>query len=167
MQSVYTIDGNDFSKYDHELDWSGRLFEQYEEIAPIKNQGGIYAFTICEEIVYIGSSINLFNRLQTHIGHMHGKTNQYSSSMESKKYYYLNKYLSYVQFHVLHFLDKPVFKYQLEECEYDFIHKYCPIFNINYKDSQRRWNGSEQDIDDFVNGIILMDDLKTKFNPTK
>ena len=88
MQSVYTIDGNDFSKYDHELDWSGRLFEQYEEIAPIKNHSGIYAFTICEEIVYIGSSTNLFNRLQTHIGHMHGKTNQYSSSMESKKYYY-------------------------------------------------------------------------------
>lgn len=65
MQSVYTINGNDFSKYDHELDWSGKLFEQYEEIAPIKNQGGIYAFTICEEIVYIGSSINLFNRLGT------------------------------------------------------------------------------------------------------
>lgn len=167
MQSVYTIDGNDFYKYNHELDWSGKLFEQYEEIAPIRNQGGIYAFTICGEIVYIGSSRNLFNRLQTHIGHMHGKTNQSSSSMENKKYYYLKKYLPYVQFHILRFLDKPVFKYQLEECEYDFINKYRPIFNINYKNGQRRWNDSEQDLDNFVNGIISMDDLKTKSNTTK
>ena len=135
MQSVYTIDGNDFYKYDHELDWSGKLFEQYEEIAPIRNQGGIYAFTICGEIVYIGSSRNLFDRLQTHIGHMHGKTNQSSSSMENKKYYYLKKYLPYVQFHILRFLDKPVLQYQLEECEYDFINKHSPIFNINYKNN--------------------------------
>jgi hypothetical protein len=167
MQSVYTIDGNDFYKYDHELDWSGKLFEQYDEVAPIRNQGGIYAFTICGEIVYIGSSRNLFNRFQTHIGHMHGKTNQSSSSMENKKYYYLKKYLPYVQFHILRFLDKPVFKYQLEECEYDFINKHSPIFNINYKNGQRRWNDSEQDLDNFVNGIVSMDDLKMKSNTTK
>jgi hypothetical protein len=98
---------------------------------------------------------------------MHGKTNQSSSSMENKKYYYLKKYLPYVQFHILRFLDKPVFKYQLEECEYDFINKYRPIFNINYKDGRRRWNDSEQDINDFVNGIISMDNLKMKSSTTK
>lgn len=34
-------------------------------------------------------------------------------------------------------------------------------------DHELEWNGSEQDIDDFVNGIISMDDLKTKSNSTK
>lgn len=166
-KKIYTIDGRDLAKYNPELDWSGKLFEQYEELIPIRKQSGIYAFTLCGEIVYIGYSINLLGRLQSHIAHMQGKTNQSSTSMENKKYYYLNKYLSHVQFEVLYFYNRSVSKAQLEEHEYEFIHQYSPIFNINYKDKLVRWNDSEQNIDDFVNGIISMEDLKIKSNTTK
>lgn len=162
MQDIYTIDGKNFAKYNPELDWSGKLFEQYEEISPISRRAGVYAFTLCGEVVYVGSSINLFGRLQTHIAHMQGKTNRNSTSIDQKKYYYLNKYLPYVQFEILYFYDKFVSKSQLEEKEYELINQYCPIFNVNYKDRLKRWNGSEQDIDNFVHEITSMDDLKSK-----
>lgn len=156
----YVISGIDFLKYNPELDWSGKLFEQYTEVHTLKQQAGVYAFTLCGEIVYIGSSNNLFGRFQTHIAHMQGKTNRSSASLEKKKYFYLNKYLPYVKFEIICFYDKSISRSQLEENEYDFITRHCPIFNVNYKNGQRRWNGSEQDIDDFVNGIISMDKLK-------
>lgn len=158
------IAGNDFPKYNPELDWSGQLFKQYPEVYSLKQQTGIYAFTLCGKIVYIGSSRNLFGRLQTHIAHIQGKTNQNSTSIEKKKYYYLSKYLPYVQFKILYFYDEPVSKNQLEEKEYSFINKYCPIFNI---DGCQLWNDSAQAVDDFVHGVISMDDLKMTFNKTK
>lgn len=160
MDGLYTINGKDFAKYNPELDWSGKLFEQYSEVAQIRKRAGVYAFTLCGEIVYIGSSINLFGRLQTHIAHLHGKTNQRSTSWQWRKYHYLNKYLSEVQFRVIEFIDQPVAKNELESSEYKYINQYCPIFNINYKNQLKRWSGSEQDIDSFINGIISMDELK-------
>jgi hypothetical protein len=167
MQSIYTIDGADFAKYNPELDWSGKIFEQYNEIAPLRRCPGIYAFTLCGEIVYIGSSTNLFGRLQTHIANMQGKTNYRNQSMKWKKYHYLNKHISNVQFKVIEVCDKTITKDQLENIEYKYINQHCPIFNINYKDSLHRWSGSEEDIDNFVNGTISMDELTTKSNTTK
>ena len=163
MQSIYTIDGIDFAKYNPELDWSGKLFEQYEEIAPLHKQPGIYDFTLCGEVVYIGSSINLFGRLQTHIAHMQGNANRTHSSLKWRKYFYFKKYISQAQFQVLEFCNQSVTKDELESLEYTYINQYCPIFNINYKDKLKRWNGSEHDIDNFINGMISIDDLKNKF----
>ena len=163
MQGAYIINGLDFAKYNLELDWSGKLFEQYEEIDALRRQPGIYAFTLCGEIVYIGSSTNLFGRLQTHIGNLQGKTNYRRSSLKWRKYHYLNKHISMVQFQVIEFCDHNITKDELEALEYAYINQYCPIFNINYKDKLKRWNGFEYDIDNFVNGIISIDDLKNKF----
>ena len=168
MQSIYKINGLDFNKYNPEIDWSGKYFDQYQEAIKLKNCAGIYAFTLCNEPVYIGSSINLFGRFQTHIMHMHSKSNSQSSKLKWKKYYYLSKYIDRVQFQVLNIYDNTISNTKLEEYEYAYINKYCPIFNINYKDTLKRWNGTEQDIDDFVNGIISIDILKNKIiNPTK
>ena len=161
---MYSINGTEFAKYNPELDWNGKLFEQYNEIAPLRKCPGVYTFTLCGEIVYIGSSTNLFGRLQTHIANMQGKTNYHNPSMKWRKYHYLNKHISNVQFKVLEFCDKTITKDQLENIEYMYINQHRPIFNINYKDTLCKWNGSEQDIDDFVNGIISMDDLKTPQN---
>lgn len=161
---MYSINGTEFAKYNPELDWSGKFFEKYNEIAPLRKCPGVYTFTLCGEIVYIGSSTNLFGRLQTHIANMQGKTNYRNPSMKWRKYHYLNKYISNVQFKVLEFCDKTITKDQLENIEYRYINQHRPVFNINYKDTLYRWNGSEQDIDDFVNGIISMDDLKTQQN---
>jgi hypothetical protein len=166
MQGIYAIHGLDFAKYNPTLDWSGKLFEQYEEIAPIRKRAGVYAFTLCGEIVYIGSSTNLFGRLQTHIGNLQGKTNYRRSSLKWRKYHYLNKHISKVQFHVLEFCEYGTTKEDLEILEYKYINQHCPIFNVNYKDKLKRWNGSEYDIDNFVNGAISMDDLKQS-NTTK
>lgn len=160
MRNVYSIDGIDFAKYNPELDWSGRIFDEYQDAMSLRYRAGVYAFTLCDEVVYVGSSMNLFGRLQTHIAHIYSKSNKDSSSVKYKKYYYLNKYLPHVKFYVLCFFDSDVTKSQLEEKEYSFINQYCPIFNVNYKDSIHRWNGSEQDIDSFVNGTIHMNDLK-------
>ena len=160
MQGICTIDGLDFDKYNPELDWSGKLFEQYEEIAPLRKQPGIYAFTLCREVVYIGSSINLFGRLQTHIAHMQGNANCTHSSLTWRKYFYLKKYISQVQFQVLEFCNTNISKSELEDIEYSYVNKHNPIFNINRGKSLHQWDGSEQDIDDFVNGNLSMDNLK-------
>lgn len=164
---LYTISGVDFAKYNPELDWSGKLFGQYKEISPIRNHTGIYAFTLCDEIVYIGSSTNLFGRFQTHIAHLQGKLNKNSVSVEKRKYYYLNKYLPQVQFKVLEFYNNSISKDELESNEYKLIHSYNPIFNINFKNEIKKWDWSEQNIDDFVNEIISMDKLKMKSNTAK
>ncbi len=158
---TYTINGMEFAKYNPELDWTGKIFKQCDEVALLKNRAGVYAFTLCGEIVYIGSSINLFGRFQTHIGSLQGKTNYRNSSLKWRKYHYLNKHISEVQFQVLEFCDRGVNKESLEILEYKYINQYCPIFNINYKDKLKRWNGSEYDIDNFVDGTISMDDLKS------
>lgn len=161
-QSIYTINGFTFDKYNPELDWSGKLFEQYEEISLLRKQAGIYAFTLCNEIVYIGSSINLFRRLQTHIANLQGKTNYQNPSLKWRKYHYLNKHISKVQFQVIGFCNQDITKEDLELLEYEHINRHCPIFNVNYKDKLKRWKGSEQDIDNFVAGLILMEDLKNQ-----
>lgn len=160
MQSIYVISGKDFAKYNPELDWSGRLFNQYKEIIPLRNCAGVYAFTMCGEIVYIGSSTNLFGRLQTHIANIQGKTNARSTNLKWKKYHYINKHISHVQFHIIETFDVNITKEQLESIEYQYIKQYRPIFNINYKDELMMWGGSEQDIDNFVNGIVSMSGLK-------
>jgi excinuclease UvrABC nuclease subunit len=164
MQGIYTIDGVDFAKYNPEIDWTGKHFNQYPEVVNLKNRVGVYVFTLCGEPVYIGSSTNIFGRLQTHIAHMKSKTNQQSSKLKWKKYYYLNKYVSHVQFQVLDIYSNNITKEELEEHEYKYIYEYHPIFNVNYKNTLYRWNGTEQDVDDFVNGIISMNILKTHQN---
>ena len=168
MKGIYMIDGVDFAKYHPAIDWSGASFNEYPEVADLKNRTGIYAFTLCGEAVYIGSSINLFSRLQAHIMHMQGTANRTHSKLVWRKYYYLKKYLDEVQFHVLAVYDNPISKDLLEQYEYEYIEKYLPIFNVNYKDSLKRWNGTEQDIADFVNGLISIDVLKAQLiNTTK
>lgn len=166
MQDVYTIDGTDFVKYIPELDWTGKRFEQYQEVIDLKHRAGIYAFTLCGEIVYVGSSINLFGRLQTHIMHMQGRSNYRNPSMKWRKYHYLNKHVAHVQFQVLEIFDD-ITKESLENIEYDYIEQLCPIFNVNYKDTLKRWAGSEEDIDTFVNGEVSMDILKRNLNTSK
>ena len=162
MQSIYKINGIDFNKYNPDIDWSGQYFNQYPEVIKLKNRVGVYTFTLCDEPVYIGSSTNLFSRFQTHIMHMQGKSNAQSSKLTWKKYYYLNKHINQVQFQVLNMYDSTISKTELEEYEYLYINQYNPIFNINYKYALKQWNGTEQDIDDFVNGIISMDILKNQ-----
>ena len=164
MQESYQINGIDFAKYNPEIDWSGKYFDSYSEVANIKNRAGVYAFTLCNEIVYVGSSTNLFGRLQTHIAHINSKTNRTSKSVERKKYYYLKKYISHVKFKVLDVYPDNISKEQLETYEYEYICKYNPIFNIKLKDSIQIWCGTEQNIEDFVKGLLTIDDLtKMKF----
>lgn len=161
MQGIHIIDGVDFAKYNPEIDWSGIYFNRYPEVANLKNHAGVYAFTLCGEPVYIGSSTNLFGRLQTHIAHIQSKMNNQNSKLKWKKYYYLNKHISQVQFQVLN-IYRDITKEELEKYEYKYIHKYRPIFNINHKDALYQWDGTEQDIDNFINGIITIEDLKNK-----
>lgn len=63
---------------------------------------------------------------------------------------------------------KNISKQELELYEYEYINRYLPIFNVNYVGSVKRWLGTDQDIDNFINATLSMDDLKAKLrNDTK
>lgn len=158
---AYEMDGVNFDKYNLWFDWSGKHCDKYEEATPIKNKTGIYAFTLCGEIVYVGSSTNLFGRLQSHITHMFSFGDKSKSRLEQRKYHYLKKYISQVKFVVLEFCDRNTQKEELEQIEYSYIDKYNPIFNVRRGDIFREWDGNEHDIDNFVNGNTSIDNLKS------
>ena len=157
---VYEMNGLDFAKYNLWLDWRGKHFSQSEEILPIQKKAGIYAFTLLGEVVYVGSSINMFGRLQSHIAHMFSLSDKSKSRLEQRKYHYLKKHISQVKFVVLEFCDRNVHKEELEQIEYSYINEYNPIFNVHRGDVFREWDGNEKNIDDFVDGDIDIDDLK-------
>ena len=160
-QYSYEMDGLSFEKYNLWPDWSSKNCDKYEEVAPIKKKAGVYAFTLCDEIVYVGSSINLFSRLQSHIAHIFSLGDKSKSRLELRKYHYLKKYISQVKFVVLKFCDNSISKRELEQIEYSYIEKHNPIFNVRRGDTFREWDGNEQNVDDFVNGNTFMDDLRS------
>lgn len=168
MQSICMIEGVNFDKYNPEEDWNWKRIIQCPKAEMLNKCVGVYTFTLCDEPVYIGSSTNLLSRLQTHIMSIYrGYKYLQPRNFDLRKYYYLNKYIDKVKFQVLDIYDNDISKEQLEKHEYDFISIYNPIFNIRHKDGVRRWYGTEQDVDDFVNGISTIDNLKNRFNRTK
>ena len=168
INSLFSISGEGLIQYNSEKDWIGSYFDSFPNATILRNCAGIYVFTLCGEIVYIGSSINLLNRLRTHtISIQHGD-NCHSLSVADRKYYYFNQHISNVEFHVVETYNKNISKQELELYEYEYINRYLPIFNVNYVGSVKRWLGTDQDIDNFINATLSMDDLKAKLrNDTK
>lgn len=165
--SLFSIYGDDLIQYDSENDWAGNYFFTFPN-ASVLNYAGIYAFTLCGEIVYVGSSIKPLNRLRTHIISIQHGDNCHSLSVAERKYYYLNKHISNVEFHIMKAYDKHIAKHQLESYEYEYMNHYCPIFNVNYGGNIIKWCGTDQDIDDFVDGKVSINTLKDKLiNSTK
>ena len=158
--SIFHIRGDDFIQYNSEDDWVGNYFYGFPNASVLKNFSGIYAFTLCGEVVYVGSSVNLFNRFRTHIISIQHGDNCKSPSIADRKYYYLNKYIENVEFKVLATYDKHMSKQDLEQREHQYINIYQPIFNVNYMDKVKRWCGSDRDIDEFVNGNTTIADLQ-------
>lgn len=159
---IFHICGNEFIKYNSEDDWSGKYFSDFSNASVLKSFAGVYAFTLCGEVVYVGSSTNLFNRFRTHIISIQHGDNCKSHKIADRKYCYLNKYIEKVEFQVLATYDKHIPKNELEKYEREYMSIYIPIFNVNYIDNVKRWTGSDEDLDEFVNGNIAMSDLQNQ-----
>ena len=163
MNNLFQINGNDLIKYNADIDWYGKYFDSFPNSSQLKISAGIYAFVLCNEIVYIGSSINLFNRLRTHVMNIQCGHKCNTQRIGERKYYYFNKYITDMQYMLLQVYDKNISKLELEAHEYKHIQMHNPIFNVQYRGQRRIWNGTDQDIDNFVNGIVTIDELKRRY----
>lgn len=169
INSIFEICGSDFMAYNPEGDWVGKYFDDVPNILILKECAGVYVFTLCDEVVYVGSSINLFNRFRTHVMNIQHGDNCLHSTPAERKYYYFNNHIKDIQFKVIATYDKCISKEELESYENQYIDLYSPIFNINCGQKINQWCGTEEDIEDFVLGLLTVDDLmrKMKSNTTK
>ena len=164
MDNLFRINGNDLIQYDADTDWYGKYFDTFSNSAQLKTSAGVYAFVLCNEIVYIGSSTNLFSRLRTHIMNIQCGNKCHTHSIGERKYYYFNKYITNMQYTLLQVCNKHISKSELEAYEYEYIKTHEPIFNVQYGKQRKKWNGTDQDIDNFVNGAIAINKLKSKLD---
>ena len=125
---------------------------QYPDLARQLDKSGIYAIKLRNEVIYVGESRILFFRLINHCNKLQAK--RLSKTDSDKKYRYLRNHLDNITFEVLEVT------HNLKKQEKYYIQKYNPIFNILSPDGLRYFNGTMDDVSDFVCGLATMDDLR-------
>lgn len=117
------------------------------------NKSGIYGFYLCNECIYIGQAHNLFYRLCDHLQKIATAKNL-KDYPTNKKYKYMLKYFNNISWKIIEIT------HNLDEREDYWITYYNPIFNIINPDGEYEFAGTDKDIDNFILGLITMDELK-------
>lgn len=125
---------------------------QYPDIARQLDKSGVYAIKLCNEVVYVGQAHVLFLRMLTHAKNLQAK--KLNEAKDYRKYKLLKSYLNDVTLEVL------TFTRNIDKEEKKYIRQYNPIFNIMKPEGHRYFNGTIEDIDDFVAGLSTMEDLR-------
>lgn len=135
-----------------------RSWLKYKDVAMILDRSGIYAIKLCNEIVYVGQSCNLFARLLEHC------TALFSDKPSTElKYKLMRNFYKDMSWEVLEYQDCDM----LIEAENYYIDKYNPIFNIQTPHGEQYFWGTQEDIEDFCCGLLTMDDLHSMVKEKK
>lgn len=117
---------------------------------------GIYGFFLCNECVYVGQSKNVFARLNNHLD-CFAMSDILGNQKTYKKYKLLKPYIKELEWKVLEVIND---EFDLNQAENKWINYYNPIFNLETPNGRKHFYGTQTDIDDFVYGLLSMDDLK-------
>ena len=96
----------------------------YLTYSPFANTPGVYGIFLFGQLIYIGSSKNILQRI---ISHVEAAVSSAENRDDRKKYYWMWNYSDYVTFDII----EPTKDY-LERENY-YIELYKPIFNIKRK----------------------------------
>lgn len=135
-----------------------RAWLKYSDISTQLDTSGVYAIQLCNEVVYVGQSCNLFARLLEHCCAMFSNT-----PSSDPKYELLRKHYKDLSWTVLTDADTLI----LLETESYYISKYSPIFNIETPKGRKYFHFKDSDIDDFCCGLLTMDDLRKMVDDVK
>lgn len=120
-------------------------------------EAGIYGFFLCNECVYVGQSKNIFARLNNHLDYF-AMSDTLGGQKTYKKYKLLKPYIKELEWRILEFVED---EFNLDQAENIWISYYSPIFNLETPNGLKHFYGTQEDIDDFVYGLLSMEDLKT------
>ena len=115
-------------------------------------KSGIYGWFVKDECFYVGQSKELYSRFVSHAEEL-AKVRQ--KEVPSKlKYILLKPFVEHIEWRELEFTK------DLDEAENRWIEFYKPIFNCKTPYGKQSFEGTEDDIKDFVEGKITYEDLK-------
>ena len=135
-----------------------RAWLKYKDISITLDTSGIYAIKLCDEVVYVGQSGNLFARLLEHC------TALFSDKPSGElKYTLLREHYKDLSWTVLSYESTET----LIETENYYIDRYKPIFNIQTPKGEQYFWGTSNDIEDFCYGLLTIDDLKSLVKENK
>ena len=120
------------------------------------DRAGVYGFFLCSECVYVGQSKNLRRRLRRHLNRFVNIDNLKDRNTNNK-YRFLKPYIKYLDWSVIEYVDDAS---NLTITERYWIDYYNPIFNVSRFTGNKLFQGTIDDIDDFVCGLQTMDDLR-------
>ena len=135
-----------------------RAWLKYKDISTELDKSGVYAIKLCDEVVYVGQSCNLFSRLLEHCGAL------FSDKPSSElKYKLLRNFYKDISWTVLMYEDLEM----LTDGEDYYINKYKPIFNIQTPYGEQHFWGTQEDIENFCCNLLTMDDLRSMVKSEK
>lgn len=135
-----------------------RVWLKYKDISTELDRPGIYAIKLCDEVVYVGQSCNLFSRLLEHCGAL------FSDKPSSElKYKLLRNFSKDMSWTVLMYEDLEM----LTDGENYYISKYKPIFNIQTPYGEQHFWGTQEDIENFCCNLLTMNDLRSMVKSEK
>lgn len=96
----------------------------YDEYKDDVYDMGVYGIYVDDKLVYIGSALNMYNRIREHCSHMYSNEDNFG-----EKYIHLHKYIlngSIISFKII---DKNITLDNRYNIEYQYIEKYKPELN--------------------------------------
>ncbi len=132
------------------------LIGSHSNTAP--KRPGIYGFFLCGECIYVGQAKDLNRRLRRHLNRFID-SEVIKQRPTNNKYKILKPYIKYLSWSIIEYVDD--FS-NLTKTENKWIVYYNPIFNIRMPKGKRMFFGTSEDIEDFIYGLITMDELRHK-----
>lgn len=131
---------------------------------------GIYGIYVNEELVYIGSSTNMANRIRDHCQKMYLENNY-----PDIKYEYLHKCILDGKTITFEIVDDSITEENRYKVEYEYIKKYKPKFNVigitraapAFLSKEQLIEQYKEQIENYQNKIDILQEKINKLNETK